>query len=359
MHIRFVHAFVMLALAEGLDERPVEALLAPDLDPAAALAAPPPELPPRVQRRLLDPGLPQRAAAVLAAAARDGQQVLTPADPRWPQRFTDRAQRPLALFVRGDPQVLAVGPAVAVVGSRTPTPYGADAAQELCGALAAAGTVLWSGLARGVDAAAHLASVQHATPTVAVLGGGLDRIYPPEHQQLADRILAGGGCLVSELPPGRRARRGHFVRRNRLLAMGAEAVIVIEASLTSGALHTARFAADCGTDVFALPGPWRSERSQGCHRLVSEGANLIEGPDELLRALGLSANRSAPAALALVRSADERAIVTALSEGPRPADLLQRETGLERAAFLRALFGLEQRGAVSRAPGDLWRRTGC
>lgn len=348
----------MLALAEGLDERPVEALLAPDLDPLAALASPPSGLPPRVRRRLHDPGLRQRAEAVLAAAARDGQQVLTPADPRWPATFADRALRPLMLFVRGDPQALAAGPAVAVVGSRTPTPYGADAAHELCTVLARAGTVLWSGLARGVDAAAHAACVSAGTKTVAVLGGGLDRVYPPEHQELAGRIVASGGCLVSELPPGRRARRGHFVRRNRLLAMGTEAVLVIEASRTSGALHTARFAADCGTNVFALPGPWRSERSQGCHQLVNEGANLIEGPDELLRALGLSARRSGPAALALVRSADEQAIVSALAEGPRPADLLQRETGLERAVFLRALFDLEQRGAVARAPGDLWRRAG-
>src|SRR5204862_2602498 len=111
-----------------------------------------------------------------------------------------------------------------------------------------------------------------------------------------ERIVAAGGCLVSELPPGHRARRGHFVRRNRSLAAGAGAVVVVEASLASGALHTARFAAECGTDVLAVPGPWTSERCQGCHRLIAEGAALVESTDALLQLLGLQAARSAAGA---------------------------------------------------------------
>jgi DNA processing protein len=191
-----------------------------------------------------------------------------------------------------------------------------------------------------------------------VLAGGLDVVYPPEHAALAQRIVDGGGCLISELPPGRRARRGHFPRRNRLLAAGGQAVIVVEASLASGALHTARFAAEIGTDVFAVPGPWTSERSQGCHRLLAEGAaGIVEDPESLLRALGLGRDHTGPEALGISRSADEQAVLQALRSGPRPTDLLQRESRLERGSLLRALFDLEQARAVRRLPGDLWCQT--
>lgn len=351
-------AYLMLALAEGFGESLVPALLAPDLDPAPWLAAPPqaPAVPPRVAERLRDPGLAERAAAVRRHAKCHGLAVLTPDHGDYPPRLCDAPLRPLVLFVRGDPAVLAATPAVALVGSRTPTPYGEAAAAELAAALARAGVVLWSGLARGIDGLAHAASVAAGTPTVAVLAGGLDRIYPPEHDDLAARIVAGGGCLLSELPPGHRARRGHFPRRNRLLATCTGAVVVVEASLASGALHTARFAGEAGAEVWALPGPWHSERSQGCHRLLAEGAQVVEGPETLLRGLGLAARgQTAATALHLHRSADEQAILAALHGGPRPTDLLQREARLERAAFLRALFALEAAGAITRAGGDLWR----
>lgn len=348
--------YLILALAEGHDEAPVAALLQPDLDPAAVLAAPPgpPEVPPRVARRLADPGLRAQAAAVAAAAAAAGLQVLTPDD--CPGNLQCAPLRPLALFARGDATALHRAPAVAFVGSRTPTPYGIDAARALAAALARAGAVLWSGLARGVDAIAHEACLAAGVPTVAVLAGGLDAIYPPEHAGLADRIVAGGGCLLGELPPGRRARRGHFVRRNRVLAMGAHAVVVVEASLASGALHTARFGATLGAEVYALPGPWRSERSQGCHRLLAEGAQVLESPEALLQGLGLRASAAPAEALRFVACAEEERLLQAVGNGPRPTDLLARECALPRPAFLRALFALEQRGALERLPGDLWRR---
>lgn len=352
---------LQLALAEGFGEGMVLSLLGPEVDPKALLQDPPapPAIPPRVAERLRDPTLPDRAKAMAAAAARAGLAILTPDDPQWPARLANMPQRPLVLFVRGDPASLRRDPAVAMVGSRTPTPYGADAARQFAGALARAGVSLWSGLARGVDGIAHQACVAAGVPTVAVLAGGLDRIYPPEHQDLAARIVAGGGCLVSELPPGFQARRGHFPRRNRLIAAGTGAVVVIEASLTSGALHTARFAAECGADVHALPGPWTSERSQGCHRLIGEGARLLEDPECLLRDLGVAQRATATAgrALQFAHSADEQAVLQRLQQGPRPSDLLQRECGLDRAAFLRALFGLQGRGAAARFAGDLWALT--
>lgn len=346
----------MLAIAEGFGESPVPGLLLPDVDPEAMLLRPPepPVVPPRVAQRLRRHDLQAQAQAMRQEAASLGMRVLTPRDDDWPRRLSEQPLAPLALFAKGDVSVMQFEPACAAVGSRTPTPYGIDSAKDLCAAMARCGTVLWSGLARGIDGIAHEACLTAETPTVAVLAGSLDCIYPPEHEDLANRIVANGGCLISELPPGRRARRGHFVRRNRLLAAGPPAVLVVEGSLASGALHTARFAADCSTDVFAVPGPWHSERSQGCHRLIAEGAGIVESPESLLQSLGLVMH-SPKTALHLESSAEQQTILAQLSGGPRPTDLLRRECALEDVAFLRALFGLEQNGWIERLPGDLWR----
>src|SRR5262249_13068810 len=169
-----VDPHLLLAAAEGFGEGPVGALLDPSLDALEALANPPPDLPPRVRARLCASGLGAAAAALLADAHRAGLMVLTPDSAAWPPRLRDAPLRPLVLFARGDLGVLARAPAATVVGSRTPTPYGLHAAHEFAGALAQAGVVLWSGLARGIDAAAHHACLRARTPTVAVLAGGLD-----------------------------------------------------------------------------------------------------------------------------------------------------------------------------------------
>ncbi len=347
----------MLALADGFGEAPCAGLLPPGTDPQEVLRSPPapPHVPPRVAARLRAAGLREEAAALRRRAEARATAVLTPADDAWPTRLDAHPAPPLALFVRGDAAALRRAPSAAVVGSRTPTPYGRDAATELADALARAGVAVWSGLARGVDGAAHEASLAGGAPAVAVLAGGLDRLYPPEHKDLADRIVAAGGCLISELPCDRRARRGHFLRRNRLLGAGPLAVAVVEASLASGALSTARFAAESGTDVYCVPGPWRSERSQGCHRLIAEGAGVLESPDALLHGLGFS-TPDATAALELALDADAEAVLQALRTGPRPTDLLRREAGLERPQFLRAIEALARTGAAERLDGDLWRR---
>jgi DNA processing protein len=370
--------YLLLAVAEGCEPGIVTALLDPSVEPealldearAAASAAPPREpadvdatdahdasphrlaLPPRVRRRLLAPDLEQRAAHWLQLAAQNGLLVLTPRDDRYPELLRECALRPNALFVRGDPAALAATPAIAVVGSRTPTPYGQDAAQQFAAGLAQAGCAIWSGLARGIDAIAHRACLDANSPTVAVLASGLDRIYPSEHAELAASIVQRGGCLVAELPPESHAQRGHFPRRNRILA-AAESVLVVEAGRTSGSLQTARFCAEQGRPVFAVPGPWSSERSRGCHDLLREGAQVATDPSDLLRDLGVTAHVEQGAANALQTSADENAVLRCLSQGPRPADLVQRESGLDRAQFLKARFALELRGALRAMPGDL------
>lgn len=347
-----VHPNLLLAVAEGLEPSLVPALLDPTVDPVALLQNPPADLPPRVRHRLTSPDLRVRAAEWLARAEQHGLLLLLPDDPRWPEPLRDVALRPNALFVRGDPEALRREPAIAVVGSRTPTPYGLDAARQFSAALARSGCCLWSGLARGVDAEAHRAALDHGAPTVAVLAGGLDAIYPPEHRELADAICARGGCLVAELPPGMRAQRGHFPRRNRVLA-AAQAVLVVEAGRTSGSLHTARFCAEQGRPVFAVPGPWSSERSQGCHWLLREGAQVALDPAELLRDLGVTAAVAGEDAHALQLDGDADAILRCLASGPRPADLVQRESGLVRARFLLVRMQLEQSGVLRNLPGDL------
>jgi DNA processing protein len=213
---------------------------------------------------------------------------------------------------------------------------------------------VWSGLAVGIDAAAHRAALAAAAPTVAVLAGGLDRVYPIEHEALARDIAARGGLLLSEAPPGRGARRGHFPRRNRIMAWGVDAVLVVEAGLASGSLHTAHFAAEAGVSVFAVPGPYTSRRSQGCHALIADGAQIARDPEDLLRRLGVDAALGSDApALDLELGADETALLAVLEQGPRPSDLVQREAALPSSRYLDALLSLTGKGLVRALPGDL------
>lgn len=356
MHLH--HCMLALAIAEGFDPAPVAALLDPDLDAEALVAGLPAlpgglELPPRVRRRLADPTLLARARDLLVRAAAVGLRVLTPHDGRFPARLRELPGRPLVLFVRGDPAALARSPAVAVVGSRAATTYGQLAARDFAGALARAGVAVWSGLARGVDGIAHEATLEAGGTTVAVLAGGLDATYPPEHEALAQRIVAAGGCLVAEVPPGMRATRGHFLRRNRILAAATPATLVVEAGQASGALVTAGMAAAAGATVHAVPGPYTSEQSRGCHQLLADGALLAADPVSLLRSMGFDRDVGAHTARALELGADAETVLRLLAQGPRPFDLALRESRLERATFLGALHALQREGLVRQLPGSM------
>ncbi|MCC6671344.1 MAG: DNA-protecting protein DprA [Planctomycetes bacterium] len=353
---------LLLALVEGFGPRPDPILLAPDLDVAATLATPPAPLGRAAQRRLRSPRLRPKAAEVLAAAARHGLTLLTPADPRFPPRLREAPLRPLVLFAKGNLELLASpGWDLTIVGSRTPTPYGEAAATDFAEELARAGCVLWSGLALGVDAIAHRAALGLRRPTVAVLAGGLDAIYPRQHESLAAQIVAEGGTLLSELPPGAAPAPGHFPRRNRILALAGLGVLVVEASPVSGSLITARLAAECGTPVFALPGPYTSARSRGCHQLLGEGARPAIDPEEVLRELLVGVPIPAGERLRIEMSADAVALHRALREGPRPEDLLQRELRLERARYLAASLALVEAGLAMPVAGGMLalRRSGA
>lgn len=347
--------YLLLAAAEGCGPGMIAALLDPSRDPAELLSAPP-RLPRAAFKRLRSRDLRDVAAGNRDRAIAAGLAVLTPGGASYPDRLRELPLRPNALYARGDVSLLEsehVG--LAIVGSRTHTAYGEAAARDFAGATARAGVVIWSGLALGIDSIAHREAIAHGTPTVAVLAGGLDRIYPTSHADLADQIVAGGGLLLSEAPPGMATQRGHFPRRNRILATAAHAVLVVEAGLRSGTLHTARFAGEFGVPVFAVPGPYSSPRSVGCHTLIAEGVLIATSPVELLRDLSVETSLRDPRHSEQVfeASADEEAVLSGLLQGPRPSDLVARETGLMPGRFLAAVLSLTEKRRVRQLPGDL------
>jgi DNA processing protein len=274
---------------------------------------------------------------------------LAPGEPGWPAEFLAIDAPPHCLWLRGRALLLEPRVWVAVVGTRSPSPYGSAQAARFARALAQAGAGVVSGLARGIDQAAHEAALDVGGTTLAVLGSGVDRPWPAG--PLAER-MAREGALLSEFEPGTAPRRHHFPRRNRLISGLARAVVVIEAAWASGSLITARWAADQGRAVFALPGRVDHPMARGCHRLLREGALLVEEPEEVLAELGLAA--PAP------RSVDAGAhsgLLDAMQGETLGADELAARLGRELGELLTELVGLELDGLVQRGPGGLWRRS--
>lgn len=307
-------------------------------------------------------GAASRGAAALAERLDvRGISVLLLDDPGYPPRLRATADPPPVLFVRGDPTALAAPRAIAVVGTRHPTDAGRRVAGRLAGTLARAGAVVVSGLAIGVDGAAHAAAVAEAAPTVAVIGGGHDRLFPRAHERLADAIAAEGGAVVAEVGPAVEPRRYSFPRRNRVISGLAEAVVVVEAAARSGALITAAHALEQGRGCYVVPGPLESERSAGCLRLLRDFPDLVRvvaGYDELLEDLELL--RTTPAAVDLPgRGGDaapplggvEAAVAAALVDGAATLDELAARIDGPPATLLGALTLLEVRGLVVGAYG--------
>jgi DNA processing protein len=322
--------------------------------------------------RLIDPVDPfhfvdaEVAARIVTAAAdpaaivdrihETGVTVLTLESVAFPRRLLAIELPPHLLFVRGDPAAMEQAHAVAVVGTRRPTELGRRVAARIAAALADVGAAVVSGLAMGIDGAAHAACVAAGVPTVAVLGSGHARLFPRAHAGLADGIVAGGGAIVSEFYPDVRATKGTFPRRNRVISGLADATVVVEAPLRSGALITASWALEQGRACFLVPGPIDAPASAGCLAFLRENEGVAQivatVPDliadlELLGSRPSGARTVAEVELGLV----ERSLVAALARGATTTDELARATGQPVATILGALTLLEMRGLVSVAYG--------
>jgi DNA processing protein len=283
------------------------------------------------------------------------RHVLTLDHPAWPNLLLHTADPPLLLYAQGDLQRLGAA-AVAVVGSRHPSPQGADNARAFAHALGDAGYTVVSGLALGIDGAAHEAALTTPASTIAVVGTGLDRVYPARHADLAQRI-ADQGLLLSEFSPGTPPLPEHFPLRNRIIAALTHGTLVVEAALRSGSLITARLASEAGRDVFAIPGSIHALQSQGCHQLIRQGALLVTSPQDILDEL--RAAKSTPprqAELPLIDDLPADPLIDALGHDPVTLDALQARTGWSTAALMARLMELELLDRVARLPGGLYQR---
>jgi DNA processing protein len=282
---------------------------------------------------------------------------LTLADPRYPQALLDIPDPPIALYVQGRLALLCA-PAIAIVGSRNATAQGLINAEQFAASLSQAGFVVVSGLAMGIDAAAHIGALRHAGSTIAVLGTGIDMVYPARHRALTIRI-ADEGCVISEYALGTGALAANFPRRNRLISGLSRAVLVIEAAARSGSLITARVAAEQGRDVFAIPGSIHAPLSKGCHWLIQQGAKLVESAQDILEEIApaspvLAARppaRTAPSPLLA-------ALLAALGFDPVDSDTLVARSGLDVAVLSAQLLELELLGYLEVLPGGNYRRVG-
>lgn len=286
-----------------------------------------------------------------------GARAVTSQDQEYPPLLREIEHPPPVLFVRGDLAGCRSG-GVAVVGSRKFTPYGRRKAEELGRALAARGVSTISGLARGVDTAAHTASLEAGGHTVGVMGCGLNVAYPPENLELMNR-MAEQGAIVSEFPLNTAPAAGNFPGRNRVISGMSKAVVVLEAGLRSGALITARHAAEQGREVFAMPGPVDSPGSKGCHALIESGARLYASPADVAgqgAMATLNVVAAAPAKPPAGLPADAARLVELVGPEPVHIDVLARQSGLKPQEASALLLSLEMAGLVSQVAGKHYVR---
>jgi len=276
-------------------------------------------------------------------------------DAAYPALLLETADPPLLLYAQGRLELLGA-PALAVVGSRNPSAQGIDNARAFAEHLSRARVTIVSGMALGIDAAAHEGGLAGAGSTMAVVGTGLDRIYPARNRGLAHRI-AKQGLLLSEFELGMPPLAENFPQRNRLIAGLSRGTLVVEAALPSGSLITARQALEAGRDVFAIPGSIHSPQSRGCHALIKQGAKLVDSADDILGELNWTPAAAAAPATDATRSVDD-ALLAALGHDPVTLDALLARTGESAAALNARLLELELDGRVARLPGGLYQRRG-
>ncbi len=348
---------------------------------AQALASPPTEWPDLLEKTWLW----LHAGDIPDGTARD---IITLGDRRYPKKLLDTEDPPLMLYVTGASamvrgQPFAEGRCLAVVGSRNPTAQGSENAYQFARALSATGLTIVSGLALGVDAAAHEGALSNVPPdscasedgtaaTIAIVGTGLDRVYPSRHLALAHRI-ARHGLLVSEYPLGTPPLAPNFPKRNRIISGLSQGTLVVEAALASGSLITARLAAEQGREVFAIPGSIHAPQSRGCHALIKQGAKLVESAQDVLE----ECRWGTPAASETTPASDEgtaegaqeplqephaapheSALLQAIGYDPVGLDALVNRTGLDTASLQVQLLELELDGVIARLPGALFQRVG-
>ena len=291
-----------------------------------------------------------------------GRDVLVLGDPRYPASLLETADPPTLLYVEGRIELLRAD-AIAIVGSRNPTAHGLENARVFASHLSRAGLVVVSGLALGIDGAAHEGALEgqgagETGGTIAVVGTGLDLVYPARHRALAHRIAA-AGLLVSEFPIGTASRPENFPIRNRIIAGLARGTLVVEAAMRSGSLITARLALEAGGEVFAIPGSIHSPQARGCNALLKQGAKLVDSATDILAEFSLA--RPAPAddrsgAVEPVRPGRDDPVLAALGFDPMSLDALVARTGMSAAELSARLLDLELAGRVARLPGQVFQR---
>lgn len=348
-------AWIKLSLVQGLGGQSLRKLLAAFGLPQQVLAAGRAALAKIVSaeiaaRVLADADSPAIDAALEWAAA-EGNAVLTLADGEYPQSLLETPDPPALLYLRGRRELLA-RPGLAVVGSRNATPQGMSNAEHFARAFSAAGLTIVSGLALGIDAAAHRGGLDAAGSTIAVLGTGADILYPQRNRALGERI-AREGLIVSEFPLGTPPHGANFPRRNRVISGLARGCLVVEAALASGSLITARLAAEQGREVFAIPGSIHSPHAKGCHALIKQGAKLVESAEDLLQELGLIGTMAQPAVIDPVVPG----LLAQLGYDLCDIDTLCARSGLTAAVVSAMLLQLELDGKVASLPGGLYQRT--
>lgn len=349
--------------ASGVGPRSAHLLLAAFGSPRAifqaghaALAA---HVRPAVARSLCEPPSPAievLAEATFAWAAQAGHHLLALGDAAYPEALANIPDPPLLLYIKGRADLLA-RPGLAIVGSRNATVQGKANAGNFAAALSQHGVCVVSGLALGIDAAAHEGALRGPGSTIAVVGTGADLSYPARNRALSERIAA-EGAIVSEYPLGTAPMAGNFPRRNRIISGLSSGVLVVEAAAQSGSLITARVAAEQGREVFALPGSIHAPLSKGCHKLIRDGARLVETVDEVLESLRMSPLASPPAASAacVPTETDCTQLLAQLGHDAFDLDTLLAHTGMEIGQLSMGLLALELAGMIERLPGGKVQR---
>jgi DNA processing protein len=358
-----INAWLVLALASGIRGRELQPLLDRFGDANAIVNAPASALrsaglAERSVREITNPDSHKLSLCIdwLSAA---NHHAVTWIDPHYPALLSEIRDPPLLLFVSGNPDILSL-PQFAIVGSRNATPGGRETARQFADHLSQAGFCITSGLALGIDAAAHRGALDAGNPTVAVFGTGLDQVYPKTHEGLARKIEI-SGALVSEFPPDSPVRRAQFPQRNRIISGMAVGTLVVEAGLRSGALITARLAGEQGREVFAIPGSIHNPMSKGCHQLIRSGAKLVEASSDIMEELpGILGSLTEPIEqnIGIEPGADESEIapeyqrlLDLMAWDPVTVDVLVERSGLTADVVSSMILILELEGRIDSLTG--------